>query len=185
MKVWDFSISDVDYSTYYFPEEKEEVLFSDLVDKYLAEGKSIIDTWEPLVVLKKEQCKDSDFFDINDLGVTLVNSRVAEWLKSLLDPKDYELLPLLNDEESLFVFNVIRSVDVLDKNNSEYTILPNGLVVDYEGLVFDPYLVENEIIFRVPQLPYNIFCTHIFEFQCEQNKLNGLSFTDSEIIYVD
>lgn len=185
MKVWDFSISDVDCSPYYFPEQKEEELFCDLADKYLAEGKSILDIWKPLIVLKKEQCNDSDFFDINDLGVTLVNNRTAKWLESFLNPKDYELLPLLNDEEPLFVFNVIRSVDVLDKNNSEYTILPNGLVVDYEGLVFDPYLVENELIFRIPQLPYNIFCTGIFEFQYEQNKLNGLSFTDSEIIYVD
>ena len=85
------------------------------------------------MVLKKEPKIDMDFYDIMDIGVYIVNQRVYELLLPLLD-ETVEIL-IRSDDSDYYLLNIILSTDCLDKENSEYTALPSGQIMEYNFFV--------------------------------------------------
>lgn len=185
MRIWELNTISTGYTPFYLPNENEIEIFATRLEEISDENKSILNDWEPLVLLKEEQQIDPDFFDLYDTGSLIVSLEGAATIMLSLPEEDYELLPFLNDEKKYFLFNLIRSTDCLDKNNSIYNSFENGVISDYDGLMFDYDKMIEKPIFKIPELPYTLFVTHVFEYLCNMENLKGINFSDDNLIFVD
>lgn len=185
MKIWELSISDIDFTKFRLTEESEIAKLKKTVDDIIDLTQSVINLWEPLILLKDEQKIDPDFFDLYDLGCVIVNSRVKKIISSIMENDEYEMLPLLNDEDEYFLFNCLKIVDCLRKEESVYDELNSDLIVDYEYLVFNDEQLVGVPIFKIPQLPHKVFITTNFRFLYDEFDLKGIDFDDENLVYID
>ena len=135
--------------------------------------------------MKEEQRVDPDFFDLYDTGSLVVSLDAAAILMLSLDDEDYELLPFLNDEKQYFLFNLLKSTDCLNKEESIYEVFDNGIISEYETLIFNSEKIKNTPIFKIPELPDIIFMTNALKYLSDFEGLKGLNFSEDEIIFVN
>lgn len=185
MRVWELQITEIDHSPFYIPEEKELQIFKEKLDDIIEGNESIIDDWKPLLILKGEQKIDPDFFDLYDSGVQVLSVDAAAAIMLCLPEDTYELLDMVSDENKYFLLNIIKPTNCLDKENSSFNSFPDGMISDYEHLAFHYDKVINVPIFRIPELPYTLFVTHVFEYIYNMENLKGLNFSDHNLVYVD
>jgi len=185
MKVWELSTLEIGYTSYYLPEEGKADRFIEWANMLADENKAVAEQWEPLVLLKSEQCIDPDFFDIYDCGVLIVTKKAAMMLQSFFKEGEFELLPFISDEDELFLFHLLKFTDCLDKEDSVFELFDNGTISEYEFLAFDYDKVINTPIFKIPELPYSMFVTHVFKYFYDELDLKGIDFDEENIIFVD
>jgi len=185
MKVWELSTLEIGYSPYHLPEEDKVESFIQLMDKINDEAKRVDEEWEPLILLKSEQCIDPDFFDLLDTGALIVSKQGCVLFQMFFNESEVELLPFLNDENEFFLIHLIKSVDCLDKENSIFEALDNGIISDYDSLAFDYDKIKKEPVFRIPELPYTIFVTSDFKYHYDELGLKGIDFDDENLVFID
>lgn len=196
--IWEFNIADLDGSDYYFLVDSEEKTFKEIAKTYFSTGKPVGKNWQVPLILKENEKYYYDFFHIKDRiendifdmnededenlleDVVCVTQRVYDELQPILKD-EVEFLPMKSDDGTYYVMNIINIIDCLDKESSKCNMTPNGLIVNYEELVFDTKKLEGQHIFRIPELPFLIFVTDALREAIEY--YDEVPFTDDELVY--
>jgi hypothetical protein len=179
--IWELSINDIDGTEFSFPLETDRNFFLNTVEQYIVEGKQVEQNWKIPLILKKEVKHNYDFFHIEEIDdAVCITQRMYDILYPLIK-NDAEFLPLQSDEGVYYLLNVTNIVDCIDREKSICTLTPNGLVLDYEDLVFDTEKIKDLYIFRVPDFPYQVFLTENLKTEIED--FEEVSFTEEELVF--
>ncbi|GAA4737608.1 imm11 family protein [Flavisolibacter ginsenosidimutans] len=174
MAVWSL-VAATDYTEFHFLEEKDRSFFQETVTNCFEKLNSVMSSWRPLYMFRGEPKKHPDFFEIDATSVIAISQKAVDRLKQFLE-KDIELLPLETDAGRYYVLNVMNIVDCLNKNESVYTSTNNGLIAAYTSLEFIQEKIADNVIFKIPELPYHTFITDEIQDRCETEKVKGLMF---------
>lgn len=185
MKVWELSASEIGFSSFCFPEKNKVEQWIQYMDKAIEGSQDFSKKWEPLVLLKDQQRIDPDFLDFFDSDGIIVSEDAAATILMIAPQDDFMLLPFLNDEKQYFLFYLKKTTDCLNKETSEYNTFDNGLISDYQSISFKSDIIRDIPIFKIPELPYKIFVTNIFQYFYGITDLKGLNFDDDNIIFMD
>lgn len=185
MKIWELAISDIDSTSFRIPENEKVDGFKKIIDAIGDSSQFFKDKWQPLVLLKDEQKIDPDFFNLYDLDCLILSSIAKKLIYSTMDECDYEMLPFISDENEYFLFNCLKTIDCLNKEESIVEKLEDGTIVDYELLMFDDEKLKGIPVFRIPEIPYKIFITTTFKFLYDELDLKGIDFDSENIVYSD
>ncbi|WP_128330636.1 imm11 family protein [Apibacter sp. HY039] len=180
MKIYELAIDDNNATQLEFPLEEERELFLILAKEKVSNFTSVTNDWEEFLLLKKEPKIDVDFYDIEDIGVCIVSQRAYELLLPILD-NSVEILKFKSDEEDFFLLNVVLTTDCLDKENSVFTALPSGQIMEFQEL----FVYSDKIncpIFRIPELPFHLLITDQIMEVYYSNQLKGITLTDEEFV---
>ncbi|MWP49541.1 MULTISPECIES: DUF1629 domain-containing protein [unclassified Gilliamella] len=183
MTIYELSIDGDNATSLDFPIQDEQEQFLLLAEEKITNNLSVKAQWQEFLVLKKEPKIDMDFNDINDMGVYIISPRAYELLYPLFDDS-VEVLPLKSDDGTYFLLNIIQTTDCLDKENSVYTALPGGQILEYENLSIDPQKITCPL-FRIPELPYTVLITDQIQDIFYLHQLKGLHFTENEFVTSD
>ena len=174
MMIWTLE-TESDFTKFYFPIEEDKILFHELVKKYFEDSKTVSENWRPLFMLRGEPLKHPDFFSIDDTGVIAISQLAVDNLQEFFNDA-VELLPLETDIGKYYAMNVLNYVDCLNNTESKYEATKGGFIVNYSLLEFDEEKLGENYIFKIPEMPYQIFITDDIQEQCETENLNGLFF---------
>lgn len=172
--IWTFEI-DSNFTQFFFPIEKEKIFFKNIVENFLTNLHPVGNNWIPLIMQRQEPKKHADFFSIEDTDCIAMSEKAVQYLKDLINEK-IELLPIETDAGKYYVLNIMNVINCLNKEESDYTALPNGLIVNYSLLEFDEVKLGNNAIFKISELPYTNFITDSIQEICELEDLHGLLF---------
>lgn len=183
MDIYELSIDSNDASELVFPVPEQKAKLLEIVEKKVSNGLSAKNEWEEFLVLKREPKVDTDFCDIDDMGICILN----EWTYKMLSPafnQSVELLPLKSDDQTYYLVNVIETTDCLDRNNSDYTALGVNQIMSYNELSFHTDKITCPF-FRIPELPFTILITgDVVELYHSQG-LKGLNVSENEYVGCD
>ncbi len=130
--------------------------------------------WKPVLVEGRVR-KFNDFPCVN-LSVPAFSQRAIHALHDLLTPNG-ELLPIVSELGSYFAFNVTRVADVLDWTNSDIRWNTKPILASrIERYEFFQEKVESLSIFRIPEIPSNVYVTDIFVSRVHETGLQGFDF---------
>lgn len=184
MVIWELTL-DEDVTQYYFPDRSELEQFLFLRDNYIDEALSIKEKWAPLMLLKKEQKKKSDFGEIEDLGCFIISEKVVNSLLPILN-ESIELLPFKTDEGYCYLLHVAGFLEnALDEELTEITRVTGGIINNIENIHFRKNIILEKSIFKISELPYVMYITDKFWDSYKESNLIGLSFSDDELIWID
>lgn len=195
--IWELRIADIDGSDFYFPIESEKLEFEQIVKDFVSTGQSVVDKWKPPIIMKKEEKYSYNFFHIREVlslmdipledeeeyipeDAVCVTRKIYDDLFSALK-NEVEFLRLQSDEGMYYVLNVINIIDCLDKEASICNFAPNGLIIEYEDLIFDMEKLNGQHIFRIPQQPFTIYLTQELKELIEDYE--EILFTQDELIF--
>jgi hypothetical protein len=179
--IWELSIAGIDGTEFYFPLETDRKYFLNTVEQYIVGGKVVGENWKIPMILKKEVKNDYDFFNIEEVDDAIcITQRMYDILYPLIR-ENAEFLPMQSDDGVYYLLNVTRFVDCIDRKKSICTLTPNGLILDYEDLVFDTEIIKDLLIFRVPDFPYQIFLTEKLKSEIED--FEEVAFSEDELVF--
>jgi hypothetical protein len=181
MTVYELSIDSLDATELIFPIREEKEKFVRLVEDKISNGISVKEEWGDFLVLKREPRLKVDFYDVNDSGVTILNTKAYNLISPLLNDS-VEVLKLLSDNEDFYLLNVITVTDCFDKENADFSALPSGQIIDVNSFSFCPEKIKCPI-FRIPELPYMTLITDDILQIYYLHNLKGLEFTDKEDLW--
>lgn len=184
MNIWELSLSSIDFTTFRLPEAERVDQFSEFVDQMGDTSQPLKNKWKPFVLLKDEQRIDPDFFDLYDLGCVVVSSIVSKMIYSTMDENDYEMLPFISENDEYYLFNCLKTIDCLIKEESVVDSLESGVIADYTALTFDCEKINKVPCFKIPELPYTLFITTAFKFLYDELELKGIDFEEENLVYV-
>jgi len=139
----------------------------------------IIDSYKKgkiLVLMKNKKFKDCDvvyFPQTNTYGVSekfkdIFENRIkAEFFKTTID--------------GYYLMVVNNVVDCVDKENTQITYIYPNRRCAYKRpaiIAFDEDIVENELLFSIPEEPLKTFCTEKFMKMCEEYNITNVIFRD-------
>lgn len=154
--------------------EEDKIFFNEFVNDYFDENKRISNGWHTICLVRDEPRKDTDFFFIGESDVIAISQKALECFKGLLP--NGEFLPIETDRGKYYALNSINVINCLDKESSNFTVANGGIIANYTFLEFKDELLGDEIIFKIPELPYMIFATDKVHEICEVENLRGLLF---------
>ena len=106
----------------------------------------------------------------------VVTRRAKEALEKTIGA-DAEMLPLLNDEEDLWLVNVWRVVDALDEENSEIKRFPSsGRIMQIMRYAFRVEMLRGISCFKIPQFGSVMFATDSLAAAAREANLTGVTF---------
>lgn len=173
MAIWALQTSN-DFTTFHFLTEEDKAFFDDLAKNYFEPAQPVSEKWCTLFMMRGEPMKHPDFFEIEGTDVIAMSENAAGVMKPLL--AQTELLPIETDAGKYYALNVLNFVDCLNKEESDYVETKDGKIVSYSSLEFDEKKIGDASIFRLPQLPYQVFAASDIEDRCEEDELRGLLF---------
>lgn len=137
------------------------------------------DSWSliNLETLYKKVYKDFPKFHI---GKPVISKRVKEAMdKGQLLKDEVEFLPLTNDNEELFMLNVVNVLDCVDYDRSIIERFKDGSWFRFNKLVFDPSKIPHgTCMFKIKETPgVQVFVTEKFKQWVEEHKFKGLNFS--------
>jgi hypothetical protein len=110
--------------------------------------------------------------------VLLLSTRAKAILQDLMAPSG-EFLEMKYGNESVYAFNVTNVIDVLDENKSEVKrFKSSGRIMSIERYEFIPHLLEDQVIFKIPQQKVRIYVTDKFVKRVNEHGLVGLEFVE-------
>jgi hypothetical protein len=182
MAIWRLE-GDSDFTSFSFPLEEDKTFFHELTENYFEESKEIAKKWRTIYMLRNEPMKHPDFFEIDNTDVIAVSQNAADNLGPLLN-RAIELLPIDTDAGRYYALNILNFVDCLNKEESDFVATKDGIIVSYSSLEFNQEKIGNNVIFKIPELPYQIFISDDIQEQCEEEGLQGLLFdTESNLVW--
>lgn len=154
------------------------------LNQMVARGSPLAKDWTPIKVRRghptsnKKKAKEADFPWYGGGAHMVLRRRAVDALRPFLD-KYGELLPL-EDEDGveLFLFNCLKIVDALDRENSEITYFDDGEKIMWiDKYSLRPNVVGNLEMFRLTQGGIsNIYVSQVFVDAVKGAKLVGLKF---------
>ena len=124
-----------------------------------------------------EDDSSAELGDYALLGTVPVFSATA--VDALLDllEKNGELLPVRYSRKEYMAYNVTRVIDALDERQSTILRFTTGRIMSITKYAFDPELLINAPIFKIPQLPLAyVFVSDVFVNRVRDKGLTGFSF---------
>lgn len=177
MKVYEIYHSE-EFLSFFLENEKEEQRFNELYEPYW--GQSLVDKWETFHL----HCSDYySHFPMGDFphffgDVILLSSRAKVILQDLI-AKSGEFLEMKYENELIYAFNVLNIIDVLNENKSVVKrFKSSGRIMSIEKYEFIPYLLEDQVIFKIPQQKVRIYVTDKFVEKVNNHGLVGLEFVE-------
>jgi hypothetical protein len=135
----------------------------------------VIDKWGEVKVRTHRKGKRTDAPSFLT-GMPIISRRAAEVFSEHLHEK-IQILPLTHEQHEYVIVNVINVIDALDYNHAEIKRFTSGNIQDIVTYSFHPHVIQNELIFKIPEYPQNkIFVTDSFREIIEANKLIGFRF---------
>jgi hypothetical protein len=174
MAIWTLE-TDSNFTTFYFPIEEDKVLFHQLVTDYFDASKSILEKWRTLYLLRDSPKKHPDFFSIDGTDIIAISQNAVNKLINFLQD-EIELLSLETDAGKYYALNLLKFVNCLDHEKSKYDSIDEGPIVKYSILEFSEEKIGKNMIFKIPELPYQVLITQKFAYQIEMRDLRGLLF---------
>lgn len=144
----------------------------------LFDGRSHVEHWTAVGITAADEPDDTaELGDFALLGtIPVLSARALRALSSLLE-KRAELLPLRYPRREYSALNVLRTIDALDEDSSELERFDSGRVMAVNRFSFKAERLQDEIIFRIPQLQRgHVFVTDRFVDSVRQHELMGFSF---------
>jgi hypothetical protein len=182
MDVWRLE-TDTNSTNFNFPIEEDKSFFHELVKQFFEQSKPVSEKWRLLYLLRSEPRKQVDFFEIDETDVIAISQNAVDILKAFLNEK-VELLPIETDAGRYYALNVLNFVDCLDKAESDFVATKGGTIVSHSLLEFKQEKLKGNGIFKIPELPYDVFVTGDFQELCEDEYLRGLVFdTTSNLVW--
>jgi len=185
MKIWELTTSEIGLTSFYLPESGAEENYINFIDDNYYKNKSLTNQWGHFLLKKEEQRVDPDFFDLYDTGSFVVSVDAAALIMLAISEQDFELLPFQSEDKDYLLFNLYNPSDFLIKEKSLYKTFANGIISNYDRLVFDSERVLKTPLFKISELPYTVFVTNVFEHFYNKQNLKGLDFNESSVIFVD
>ena len=142
-------------------------------------GESKLTEWTSINLETLYKRTYNDFPDYV-IGKPIISKRVKEAMdKDRLLEGEVEFLPLTNDNEELFMLNVVNVLDCVDYNRSEIGRFKDGSWARFNKLVFDPAKIPHgTCMFKIKETPgVQVFVTEKFKQWVEEHKFKGLSFS--------
>lgn len=182
-KIWKLNTDDEEFTTYYFPEEDELTHLKDIFSIPVRD--KLLGKWDPLVILAKEVRQSPDFFLLEDEFICLSSRAVDMLPRSFSSYPNLELLPLLNDEDQLFLLHLLpEQENILDLDNAIVNRLPaTNQILRVIYYAFEPEKIRDKFLFKIEGLSYGIFATESFKRWYHEAGLAGLEFSDDELIW--
>jgi hypothetical protein len=164
--------------SFFLANENEQQQFDKLYESYW--GQPLGDRW------KTFHLRPSDYYSHFPMGdfphffadVLLFSTRAKVILQDMMAPSG-EFLEMKYGNESVYAFNVTNFINVLDENKSEVKrFKSSGRIMSIEKYEFIPHLLENQVIFKIPQAKGRIFVTDKFVQRVNEHGLVGLEFVE-------
>ena len=110
-------------------------------------------------------------------GAVIVGERCYRLISPYLGDSA-QVLPAAWGSETAYVLNVTRVIDCLDEERSKLKRFPStGRVMRIEEYAFDKALVEDEVIFKIPEeAPAHPYVTDKLKAVIERNGIRGFKF---------
>lgn len=177
MNVFDITF-DWDYRT--FEPVLDEQVRSDMEDQF-GWGKSLLSGWSCHDIKALTAKPPPHFFTTFSRAVIGVTPKALE-LQRIKDElmRCGELLPVIYEGETFWLFNCLNVVNALDAGQSEIVVGNNGHRYARE-MVFKKELVIPEWLFCVPESRANTFATQRFVDFYQEHQMTGLIFTPQKI----
>lgn len=170
--------TQLDQAYLYLPDADGDILEPDPPRRLAAE-------WPPLTFeLVREDEIDTSLpttdFPHYLASTCFLSARAVERLRPILLACG-EILPIdvSNDPGKFYFFNVTRTISAVDMHRSRFIHFPDGGIMEYEQLVFDPLVIPDEpIFFKTTQLGpiTEIFATEKAVQAVNQSGLTGYEF---------
>ncbi|MEY8743370.1 imm11 family protein [Paenibacillus tundrae] len=114
------------------------------------------------------------------IGKPVISKRVKETMEQeQLLKEEVEFLPLMNDNDELFMLNVTNILDCVDYNRSGIDRFEDGSWFRFNKLVFDPTKIpDGTCMFKIKETAgVQVFVTEKFKEWIEEHKFKGLHFS--------
>jgi hypothetical protein len=110
-------------------------------------------------------------------GVPILSVRAVDALRDLIEPRG-EILPIASDKDKWFFFNTTCVIDALDVDRSVVDVSDvDGRIMFVEQHVFKPNVLDDAVIFKLPQLTYSrVYVTPLFAERVRSVGLVGFDF---------
>ena len=176
MKVYELGCDDR-FLWVYSP-HKQDRLFA--LDNF--RGDSMEKKWYPLEVLHLIQSKADRKKLVGDFpnwgaGAPVFSKKAVDSLRDTLELCG-EILPLKCVDGDYYAFNVTNVISVLDESHSELKRFSNGNVMSVRKYVFHEDLLQDELIFKIPQKTNLVYVTEAFIERVSEAKLQGFKFPE-------
>lgn len=146
MVVWQLNF-DVDNYTMLVTKEEEAC------DLLRFDGTSEIETWKPIEVEKADRAKLSNATCLYSSAIPVFDEKVLDIVKDLIKDS-VEILPLDFDGKKLYAINVIKILNCLDYEKSEYIKFDDSdRIMVIEKYVFKEECVKGHHIFKIIDEP--------------------------------
>lgn len=148
-------------------------------------GQSLIKEWTPFEVFVEGSKKKYRDFPSFLPSAPIVSIEAKNKIESFLEEK-VEFLPLIHENHSFFLLNIINVIDCVDQNKSIAEFSKKGKKTNYKKIYFNKELInKNDKIFKIPEFPSKYcFVSDEFKEFIENSGLHGPDFDlvwDSEI----
>lgn len=184
MIIWELSFAE-DITTYILPNKKEEEEFLKFEDEIFDIASSASTLWSPFMIMKKEQKKDVDITELEDIGYTIINEKCKDLILPLFKTGEIEFLEFQTeiDADKFYLLNIIGLIKgVLDQDSVHLLKTSMDINVDIKEINFIEKNI-NKPIFKIEELPHSVFVTDEFVNIYEENGLTGLIFNDDNIFW--
>ena len=140
--------------------------------------------WQELRALSGRDKPIGDFPYLWGVYFGVFTERSLEVLRDMISPH-VELLPLSSRQGEFTAFKVLTIVDALDRERSDIEWAPQlkrqlgnpRVVRRVKKFVFREERLVDQVLFRLPELPWDLFVTDVFMRAVEQHQLAGFEFT--------
>jgi hypothetical protein len=132
--------------------------------------------WEPLPVeVQSLDTKRGDFLGIVAHHFTC-NDRAWKILEPLIK-QNVKLFPIGYKQQNYFLIKVINIIDCLDYTRADVLRCPETeRVLGINKYAFKEDLIQNEHLFALPEMRFDILASQEFKDSVEKNGLEGLLF---------
>lgn len=149
---------------------------------YKINGVEIGGNWRPFMVepliesQDEENLPSGDFTLMTTSALPVFSNKSVNALREKL-LSNGELLPVVTDRETYFVYNITTLVDALDIQKCDAEYFTNGKLMVVRTYSFFYEKLRGLVIFKVPQFPLGpVFVTDEFVKQVERQDLKGFKF---------
>ena len=139
-------------------------------------GEVLSVNWKKLRFLDADQDEKKGQVRMYLPGVYAVNKIVKDIILSVTDKNDLEFLEIEYNHDKLWIMHVLKVVDAIDLEKSDVVKVSSGKITHFKTYSFIQDKIEEEYIFKVPQIKTRVFVTERFKDLVEKNNIFDFLF---------
>lgn len=143
------------------------------------DGRSLINDWTPseVTVVKGRKRKWSDVTSLS-AGIIILTEKSKAILEDLIKDS-VEFLPLIFEGRNYYIINVIKMIDGLNKDKSEYRTFSDGRIMQVLKYEFNSDIVKGHHIFKISEFKRgSVYVSDEFKKRVEENNLMGFDLEE-------